>query len=99
MNIGYFADGPWSHRVLEKIEVDENFKIGFIVPRFDQQDPVLRQWAEKLKVDFLTFRDINHQDFISQIKTYDADLFVSMSFNQIFKKQILSIARLFGSKY
>ena len=31
MKIGYFADGPWSHKGLEKITGNENFKISFIV--------------------------------------------------------------------
>ena len=32
MNIGYFADGPWSHNAFEKINKDPQFKILFIVP-------------------------------------------------------------------
>ena len=94
MKIGYFADGPWSHKGLEKITGNENFKISFIVPRFDAEDPILRVWAEKLKVDYLPIKNVNDAESIERLKAYDADLFVSMSFNQIFKKQILKAAQL-----
>jgi methionyl-tRNA formyltransferase len=91
VKIGYFADGPWSHEALEKIVEDKRFEIAFIVPRYDSRDPVLKEWASKLAVDFLPIENVNHPDAISQLQRYGADLFVSMSFNQILRKQILSI--------
>ena len=42
MKIGYFADGPWSHLALEKIVAEDYLEIGFIVPRYKYQDPILR---------------------------------------------------------
>ena len=86
MKIGYFADGPWSHKGLEKITGNENFEISFIVPRFNAEDPVLRVWAEKLKVDYLPIKNVNDAESIERLKAYDADLFVSISFNKIFNK-------------
>ena len=58
MKIGYFADGPWAHESIAKIAEDSRFDITYIVPRFDNQDPILREWANKLEVDFLPFKDI-----------------------------------------
>lgn len=92
MKIGYFADGPWSHEALKKIISDKRFELAFIVPRFDSQDPVLKEWADKLKVDYLPIQNVNCPDAIQQLATYGADLFVSMSFNQILKKNILVAA-------
>lgn len=89
MKIGYFADGPWSHDALEKIVDDGRFEIAFIVPRFDTQDPVLKEWAAKLDVDFLPIQNVNHPDAIRKLSEYGAELFVSMSFNQILRKEIL----------
>jgi len=89
VKIGYFADGPWSHEALKKIVADERFEIAFIVPRYDSQDSVLRDWAEKMGVDFLPIQNVNQQDSIDKLIAYKADLFVSMSFNQILKKDIL----------
>jgi methionyl-tRNA formyltransferase len=91
MKIGYFADGPWSHKALETIVSDERLEISFIVPRYDSQDPVLRDWAEKLGVSFILLEDVNSKNSLSILKNFHAEVFVSMSFNQILKKEILSI--------
>jgi len=92
VKIGYFADGPWSHEAIKKIVADERFEIAFIVPRYDCQDPVLKEWAETLGIDFLPIQNVNQQDAIDELMAYEADLFVSMSFNQILKKDILQAA-------
>lgn len=92
MKIGYFADGPWSHRALEMIVADGRFEIAYIVPRFDTRDPVLAEWAGKLSVDFLPIQNVNTPEAIEQLKAYGADLFVSMSFNQILRRPIIDSA-------
>jgi methionyl-tRNA formyltransferase len=91
MKIGYFADGPWSHVAIEKIAADKNLQISFIVPRYDSKDPILKKWSKKLNVPFLIAKNVNDISFLKSIKKYDADLFISMSYNQILKKDILSI--------
>jgi len=90
MKIGYFADGPWSHEALNLIISDQALEIAFIVPRFDSQDSVLKERSLELGVDFLPIKDINSQDSIDCLDKYRADIYVSMSFNQIFKSNILS---------
>lgn len=94
MKIGYFADGPWAHEALEKIQKDSRFQVLFIVPRYDSQDPVLKKWAERLKVDFLPIQNVNKQKNIEKLREYEADIFVSMSFNQILREDILKTAPL-----
>lgn len=91
MKIGYFADGPWSHLALEKIIQDGRFEVCFIVPRFDTQDSVLAAWAAKLGIDFLPLQNVNSPENLDILARYKADIFVSMSFNQILKKQILNL--------
>lgn len=91
MRIGYFADGSWAHLALERLISEPNLGIVFIVPRYDSQDPVLRQYAEKLGVPFIVHPDVNSPEFIQLVKTYEADIFVSMSFNQILKRQIIDL--------
>lgn len=92
MKIGYFADGPWSHLALEKIIQDGRFEICFIVPRFDTQDPVLAACAERLGINFLPLQNVNSSENLDILGRYKADIFVSMSFNQILKKQIINLA-------
>lgn len=92
MKIGYFADGPWSHEAIQLISETSSLEIAYIVPRFDTQDPLLKEWASKLGVPFLPCDNVNSPDFIEKINKYDADLLVSMSFNQILKKEIINLA-------
>lgn len=92
MRIGYFADGPWSHKALDKIINDSQFEIAFIVVRFDQPDSVLKKYAQDLQVPFLLNSNVNSSEFIETICRYEPDINVSMSFNQILKKSILNIA-------
>lgn len=94
MKIGYFADGPWAHEALEKIIRTPELAVVFIVARFDHADPVLRSFAEQLRVPFLLSPNVNAPDFIATIRDFQADLLVSMSFNQILRAEILSAAPL-----
>ncbi|MGU3846326.1 methionyl-tRNA formyltransferase, partial [Vibrio diabolicus] len=59
MKIGYFADGPWSHRAIELIAETDGLDFVFIVPRYDTQDPILREWADKLGVPFIPVENVN----------------------------------------
>jgi methionyl-tRNA formyltransferase len=88
IKIGYFADGPWSHRAFEKLIEDSSIEILFIVPRSDTKDNTLKN----LSLEYNLYPvNINSMEFIELVKSYKADLFVSMSFNQIFKSEILGI--------
>ena len=91
MKIGYFADGPWSHKALERIVSDRKLEISFIVPRYASQDSVLKEWAKKLGVDFIPMKNVNSEDSINKLKSYKADIFVSMSFDQIIKKEVICL--------
>ena len=87
--IGYFADGPWSHLALERLLGDPSIRIAFICARFDRPDAVLRQQAAAHGIPFLTHPRINSDEFRALIDGYGCDLFVSMSFNQIFRRRLI----------
>lgn len=89
MVIGYFADGPWSHLALEKLLANEKIKLAFICARFDKPDQTLKALAKQENIPFLVHSDINSDEFLAHIKGYHCDLFVSMSFNQIFRKKTI----------
>lgn len=93
LKIGYFADGPWSHLAFEKIIQDKLIEVVFIVPRSDTKDQTLKKYALEHNIDYLHPISINSNEFIEIAETYKTDLFVSMSFNQIFKAAILSIPK------
>lgn len=94
IKIGYFADGPWSHTAFDLLIKDDAIDIKFIVPRTDTKDSTLLCNSKKHGIDYLSNSNINSPEFIEKAKSYNCDLFVSMSFNQIFKTEIINIPRL-----
>ena len=92
--IGYFADGPWSHKAFKKLINDNTLEICFIVPRSDTLDNTLHDFAKEHCIDYLSNENVNSKEFIEKAKKYNCDLFVSMSFNQIFKDEIIQIPKL-----
>jgi methionyl-tRNA formyltransferase len=93
LNIGYFADGPWAHETFKKIIKDPRIKISFICTRFDSDDEILISYAKKHSIKHLKNKNVNSSKFISIIKKFNCDLFVSMSFNQIFKTNMINLTR------
>lgn len=94
LNIGYFADGPWSHEAFKKIIQDKEIQIRFICVRYDTLDMTLQQFSEEYNIDYLKHENINSPEFLNQLRSYDCDLFVSMSFNQIFKSEVINLPKL-----
>ena len=94
LSIGYFADGPWSHNAFQKIIKDKDITIKFICVRYDTNDQILKQFSEEYNIPYLKHKNINSDEFIDKIKRFNCDLFVSMSFNQIFKKRIINLPPL-----
>ena len=90
LKIGYFADGIWGQNALKKIYENKNFEICFVVLRFETPDKRLAKLAKAYKIPIFQSYNVNLSEFISQIQAYECDLLVSMSFNQIFKAQLLS---------
>jgi len=93
LNIGYFADGPWSHEVFSKLIDDNEVSIRFVCVRFDTQDETLKLYCEKYNIDHIKNKNVNSAEFIKELSKYNCDLMVSMSFNQIFKRDIIDLAR------
>lgn len=91
MRIGYFADGPWAHKAFERIIADPSIEIVFMTVRYDKRDAVLLKLADEKGIPVELSNNINSQEFIDRIIKYRADLFVSMSFNQIFKEKMINL--------
>lgn len=87
--IGYFGDGPWAHKTFEKLIMDDRIDITFVCVRYDKPDYILESMASNAGIKTLCHKNINSDDFKKIISPYDSDLFVSMSFNQIFKKELI----------
>lgn len=93
MKIGYFADGPWAHRTFEKIMNDKTLKIVFMTARYGRRDKALLELARQHNIPVEMSENINSKEFVNAVGKYNADLFASMSFNQIFKAEIMNLPR------
>jgi len=92
--IGYFADGPWGHNAFKLLVADPDIDIRFICPRHKTNDDTLKGFCEKFNIEYVESQNINSKEFISYVEKFSCDLFVSMSFEQIFKKEIIELPRL-----
>lgn len=90
LKIGYFADGPWSHRALELLASDPRLLVSFICARYSNPDQHLRTRASGLGIEFHVDKNVNSYQFRSAIDKHKCDLFVSMSFDQILRKELYS---------
>lgn len=90
MRIGYFADGKWGQNAFLELCDMKEVEICFVCVRYDTPDLVLKKMAEEKKIDVLRCEDINSQEFLELIDPYGVELFVSMSFNQIFRSRLIN---------
>jgi methionyl-tRNA formyltransferase len=94
LKIGYFADGPWSHNAFLKLINDQRFDIKFIVPRNDTKDETLLNFSIEYNIDYLKLDNVNSETSLNKILSYHCDVLVSMSFNQIFRKDIINLTTI-----
>jgi len=94
LKIGYFGDGPWSHQALNKLLKDDTLQIAFVCARYNTPDPVLKKKSTENGLDFIIHGNINSDEFVGKMIKYNCDLFVSMSFNQIFKSALINLPPL-----
>jgi len=94
LKIGYFGDGPWSHEALNKLLKDDTIQIAFVCARYNAPDPVLKTESIENGLDFIIHGNINSDEFVGRMIKYNCDLFVSMSFNQIFKSALINLPPL-----
>ena len=94
LKIGYFADGPWAHQALNKILTDDSLAVAFICARYDRPDLRLQEMAQAHDLPFITHPRINSPEFRDLMLRFDCDIFVSMSFNQIFRKELIHLPNM-----
>ncbi len=93
LRIGYFADGPWGQRAFDKIIRDDSLEIAFMTVRYGARDPELIKRAEGNHIPLELSKNVNSEEFLERMREYDADLFVSMSFNQILKTELINLPK------
>ena len=96
MKIGFFGDGTWSHNAILHLVNDPTFEIAFICVRFKNPDTKLIEFAREKRIQLYIEKEVNSKEFLDKLKKMKLDLIVSMSFDQIFKKEIIGLPK-FGS--
>lgn len=94
MKIGYFGDGQWAHEAFKKLIADDTLEIEFVTVRFDKRDSKLISLAEENHIPIEMSKNINSDDFLERVDKYNVDIFVSMSFNQIFHYRTINFPPL-----
>ena len=94
IKIGYFADGPWAHKAIEKLLADETLEIAFVCARADNPDQILKNISIDKGIRFTTHQNVNSDEFVNWGSKFECDIFVSMSFNQIFKNKLINLPPL-----
>ena len=90
MKIGYFAHGPWAHRALKRILADQTFEVCFVATR-NVGDPTLEAIAAESNLPFFVPGRVNEDAELARLGSFGAELFVSMSFDQIFGRRLLTL--------
>lgn len=88
MKIAFFGDGKWAHKALTRI-IEHGYEVSLVVVRFESKDPFLIEIANYNNIPVCWHQNVNLAEFIEVLKKNKADLGVSMSFNQIIKKQLI----------
>lgn len=91
IKIGLFGDGLWAQESLRRLFVESEIEISFVCVRFDYPDTLLLQLADRYRIPTFRMQNVNSEASLSLVSKYGADLYVSMSFNQIFKEDILKL--------
>lgn len=94
IKIGFFGDGPWAHESFNRLITYEFVQISFVTVRWLNRDQTLMNLADKFGVPVELTENVNSDDFFDRIKKYGVDLFVAMSFDQIFRTRMIDYPRL-----
>lgn len=89
MRLGFLGDGPWAHLALIRLLEDDGFDVAFVAPRAVAPDHYLENIARNSGVDIVREVSVNDSNFIRNVRELEIEILVSMSFDQIFRKDIL----------
>ena len=70
---------------------DDSLQVAFITLRYNNQDLNIAQLAEVNGIPVEQSVNINSEEYLNRISKYHSDIFVSMSFDQIFKPRTINI--------
>jgi methionyl-tRNA formyltransferase len=90
MNLGIFADGIWGLNFLKKIKKNKKFSIKYVCGR-KKIDKNIKKFTLKNKIPFFAFNNLKSNFAFKKIVSFNTDLLVSMSYDQIFNNKIINM--------
>jgi methionyl-tRNA formyltransferase len=93
MRILFFGDGVWATNSLSRL-AQEHIELAGLVTRTKPTDPALLDMAKKMGIPVLQPIRVNEPDFIDQVTDIKPDLNLSVSYDQILRREILTTAPL-----
>ena len=93
VKVGIFGDGDWAANLVRLLDEHPNFQVCFVVKRYKTGNERLETCAKDFEIPFFEFKDVNSKEVVSFLSVFEADVFLSMSFDQIIKKELLEMPR------
>lgn len=91
-NIGIFADGKWGLLSIKLFLKNKNFNIQFVCLR-EKPDLIIYKFCKKNKLKTFIFKNVNSRESYKILKKQKCEIFLSISYDQIFKKNIILIPK------
>lgn len=85
--------GKWVKGDVVPLLKKENIDIDFVCVVFEKINNPVKELAIENGLDVLEYKDVNSDVFYEIITKFESDLFVSMSFDQIFKERIINLPK------
>ena len=88
------ADGGWGFVAPKTAEVVGYQLLSRWSPRRSALSPSVEEVARSRALPFMSIGDVNSEENVERLRELDADLFVSIHFDQILKSRVLALPRL-----
>lgn len=89
--VGFFGDGQWAINSLLAIQELEDVRVEFVVGRWPIPDEKLKILAHAQRIPFFCKKSVNSDAFLQDLSKFEAEMFVSVSYDQIFRRSALSL--------
>lgn len=90
MNIVFLGDSVWGQKAFENL-LQQGINIKAVILRYNNPDKVIQERAKNEGISVRKYHSINSEESIEDLKSFNADLAVSMSYDQIIKRPVLNI--------
>jgi methionyl-tRNA formyltransferase len=88
MRILFFGDGNWAVETLKRL-LKDSWEVAGVVVRTQPNKPSLMKFAQTVGLRVFQPENVNEREFVKQIVDLTPDLNVSISYDQIFRRDLI----------